>query len=291
MSLKETFLVLDGSYYLYRTYFGSDLNYSFSGIPNNAVKTSMATFRRVIELMQPTRIAVVFDSGTPTFRHKLSDAYKAHRPSPPDELKAQIPYMKDAFRALGVTVIEKDGFEGDDLIGTLAIKGQEDGFFVIISTGDKDMMQLVDNAIIIENSFSDVRFARENVKAKMGVYPEQIVDYLALVGDAADGVAGVQGIGAKTAANLLNEYGDIDNIIENLPNMRGSVPRAIGTSLEGLALDRILTKIKTDVDIGLEMDDFRVKPLDREAIDALMAELGYIYGWRLLDVIENLVTE
>lgn len=291
MSLKESFLVLDGSYYLYRTFHGSDLVYSFSGVPINAVRTSMATFRRVIENIQPSRIAVVFDSPEPTFRHALSDRYKSHRSPPPEELIAQLPYMKQAFRSLGVTVLEKSGFEGDDLVGTLATMGQEEGYFVIISTGDKDMMQLVDQGIIIENSFSDIRFGRENVKNKLGVYPEQVPDYLALVGDAADGIMGVQGIGAKTAAALLSTYTTIDGIIENLPNMSGKIPYCIGSSLEGLKLDRILTKIKTDVDIEHTMDDFKVKPMDRESIDALMEELGYIYGYRLLDIIENLVTE
>lgn len=291
MSLKETFLILDGSYYLYRTYYGSDLDYSFSGIPNNAVKTSMATFRRILELIQPSRVAVVFDSGQPTFRHKLSDRYKAHRPSPPDELKAQIPYLKAAFRGLGVQVIEKDGFEGDDLIGTLAVTGEDEGYFVIVSTGDKDMMQLVSPAIVIENSFSDVRYAREGVKGKLGVYPEQVADFLALVGDTADGVRGVPGVGAKSACALLQDFQSIDGILENLDSIPGAVGRRLGESLEGLALDRILTKIKTDVDIGLGMDDFKVKPMDRESVDALMSELGYIYGYRLLDIIEQLVEE
>lgn len=289
MALKQPFLVIDGSYYLYRTFFGSDLNYSFAGIPNNAIQTSMRTLRRVLELVQPVRVAVVFDSGKPTFRHELSDAYKAHRPSPPEELKVQIPYLKQAFANLGLTVVERDGFEGDDLIGTIAKEAQDEGYFVIISTGDKDMFQLVDKAIIVENSFTDVRFSREDVKQKLGVYPEQVVDYLALVGDSADGVAGVRGIGARTAANLLNHYGDIDKLIADLPNMGGSVARAIGTSLEGLKLDRVLTRIKTDVDIGLTMDDFNIKPIDREAIDAMMEDLGYIYGYRLLDVVERLV--
>lgn len=289
MALKNPFLIIDGSYYLFRTFFGSDLNYSFAGVPNNAVMTSMRTLRRVLELIGPTHVAVVFDSGEPTFRHELSSAYKAHRPSPPEELRMQIPYLKAAFSNLGIRVVEKAGFEGDDLIGTIATQAQDEGFFVIISTGDKDMFQLVDQAILVENSFADARFSREDVKRKLGVYPEQVVDYLALVGDSADGVAGVRGIGARTAANLLEDYGDIDAIIEDLPNMRGAAARAIASSLEGLALDRILTRIKTDVDIGLSIDDYRVKPIDQEGIDAMQADLGYIYGYRLLDVVERLV--
>lgn len=289
MALKQPFLIIDGSYYLYRTFFGSDLNYSFAGIPNNAVMTSMRTLRRVLENIQPERVAIVFDSGQPTFRHLLSASYKAHRNPPPEELLAQIPYLKQAFRNLGLQVIERDGFEGDDLIGTIATQAEDEGFFVIISTGDKDMFQLVSQGIIVENSFTDTRFSRSEVKQKLGVYPEQVVDYLALVGDTADGIKGVVGIGAKTAKNLLERYTTIDGILADLPNMGGAVPRAIGTSLEGLALDRILTKIKTDVDIGLTIDDYTIKPVDREAVDAMMEDLGYVYGYRLLDIVEGLV--
>jgi DNA polymerase-1 len=288
MSLKQPFLVVDGSYYLHRTFRGSDLEYSFGGIPVNAVKTSMATFRRVLEQIEPTRVAIVFDSGTPTFRHQLSSRYKAHRSPPPEELTAQIPYMLAAFSALGMQVVVRDGYEGDDLIGTIALQAASEGYFVIVSTGDKDMFQLVDQGIVIENPFTGMRFGREDVKSKMGVYPEQVVDYLALVGDVADGVQGVQGVGAKTASNLLSQFGSIDGIVDNLPNMVGRTPHLIGSSLESLKLDRVLTKIKTDVEIGLYPEDYRIQPLDRESVDALMDDLGYIFGYRLLNLLDRL---
>lgn len=285
---KPIFLVIDGSYYLYRTFFGSDISYSYSGIPNNAIQTSLRTIRRVIEQHEPDRIAVVFDHPAPTFRHEMSDTYKAHRNPPPTELIQQLPYFITALEAIGIKVVQHPGVEGDDVVGTLAVMGQNAGYQVIISTGDKDMFQLVDHSIIIENSFTGMWFDREHVKGKLGIYPEQVVDYLALVGDAADGVAGVAGIGAKTASNLLAKYESIDGIIANLEHMSGVVPRLIGSSLEGLALDRVLTRIKTDVALDLDIDDFRIKPVDRESVDALAEDIGYVYGYRLLGIMEAL---
>lgn len=287
---KPVFLIVDGSYFLYRTFFGSDLSYSYTGIPNNAIRTSLSTIRRLLETIEPSRMAVVFDHPARTFRHEASVLYKSHRNPPPEDLIKQLPYFMDAVAALGITVVQHPGVEGDDAIGTIAKNAEADGYFVIISTGDKDMTQLVNENIYVENGFSGLCFDPDTVLAKFGVRPDQIPDYLALTGDKADGIAGVPGIGSKIAAGLLSRYDNIDNLIDNLNVIPGAVSRQINDSLENLALDRFLTKIKTDVDLGLNTEDFRIEPHDQESIDSVTESIGFVYGYRLLSLVNTLAT-
>lgn len=273
---KPYVIVIDGSYFLHRTWHAVPPLHTSSGIPTNAIFGTINAIHRIIDRYNPTYMAVVFDSPDPTFRHKLSPRYKAHRPEYDPDMLSQIPWLHKIIEALGIPLIVRPGFEGDDLVGTLATIAVDAGEKVIISTGDKDMMQLVGDQLILEDSFKDHRTNREGVYQKFSVYPEQIVDMLALVGDTADGIAGVAGVGPKTAAGLLGQYQDIDGIIANVENIKGRLGGLIQEGMEGLKLDRILTKIVVDLPLELDLEDLALKPTDVPTLCEIYRELEFM---------------
>lgn len=273
---KPYTLVIDGSYFLHRTFHAVPPQRTRKGIPTNAIFGTINAIHRIIDRYQPQYMAVVFDSPDPTFRHKLSPAYKAHRPEYDPDMLVQIPWIMKIIEALGIPLIVRPGFEGDDIVGTLAMIAVEAGEKVIISTGDKDMMQLICDDLILEDSFRDHRTNREGVYNKFSVYPEQVSDLLALVGDSADGIAGVQGIGPKTAAGLLGQYGNIDGILENVDNIRGRLGEQIREGMEGLALDRVLSKIVTDLPLEVGIEDLEIKPTNVPVLTEIYKELEFM---------------
>ena len=273
---KPYVIIIDGSYFLHRTWHAVPPQRTRAGIPTNAIYGTINAIHRILDRYNPTYMAVVFDSPEPTFRHKLSPLYKAHRPEYDPDMTSQLPWLHKIIEALGIPLIVRPGYEGDDLVGTLAMIGVEAGEKVIISTGDKDMMQLVCDQLILEDSFKDHRTNREGVFQKFGVYPEQIADLLALVGDSADGIVGVQGVGPKTAAGLLGQYKDIDGIIENVGNVRGRLGGQLQEGMEGLKLDRVLSKIVTDLPLELDLEDLMVKPSNVPVLTEIYRELEFM---------------
>lgn len=268
-------IVVDGSYFLHRTYHAVPPQYNRKGVLTNAVYGVVNAIHRVLDRYNPEYMVVVFDHPTKTFRHELSPAYKADRPPHPEELVIQLGLIQDVLKALGVPVVSIAGHEGDDLIGTLAFMAADNGQKVMILTGDKDIAQLVDNDIVIEDYFKDVRYDIEGVYCRFNVYPDQIADMLALMGDKCDGIKGVTGIGAKGAAGLLGQYKTLDAVIENIPNMRGHTGRLLSAGLEDLALSRQLTKIVTDLPIDYDLDKIRLQPSDVQALKTIYDELGF----------------
>lgn len=221
------FVLVDGSYFLFRAFHAIPPLTTSTGLHTNAVRGAISAIQKLIRRTQPTHMAVIFDTPEPTFRHQLSPIYKGDRPSMPNELAEQIPYLHALIRALGLPLHMLPGAEADDIIGTLAKRAVSEGHHVLISTGDKDMAQLVTEHIKLEDSFKERSLDVDGVFEKFGVWPHQIVDYLTLMGDASDGIMGVAGVGAKTAAKLLNEYQTLDNILANAANIKGKVGKTL----------------------------------------------------------------
>lgn len=191
------FVLVDGSYYLFRTYHALPPLRNREGLHTNAIRGTLNALNKLMRTYQPTHMAVLFDTKEPTFRHELSVDYKAHRPPMDSELSEQIPYIHRMIEALGIPLIKLPGAEADDLIGTLARQVEKLGHEVIISTGDKDMAQLVSPLINLEDSFKGSRMDEAGVVEKFGVRADQMIDYLTLMGDASDGIKGIPGIGQK----------------------------------------------------------------------------------------------
>lgn len=232
---------------------------------------------------QPTHMAVIFDTPEPTFRHELSPIYKGDRPSMPDELSQQIPYLHALIRALGIPLYMLPGAEADDIIGTLAKRAEAEGHQVLISTGDKDMAQLVTDKVTLEDSFKEKPMDVQGVFEKFGVWPNQIVDYLTLMGDASDGIMGVPGVGAKTAAKLLTEYGSLGGILENVDKIKGRVGQNIKDNVDGIAIDHQLASIVCDLDMGLTFADLKLCDPNTEELRRLYTELEFRNQLQSLD--------
>lgn len=255
---KPPVILVDGSYYLFRCFHGLPLLSNQDGLPTNATRGVLNALGKLIKKYKPTHMAVAFDTKAPTFRHELSDAYKAHRPPMDDDLRVQIPYIHDLIEKLGIPLIKIDGFEADDIIGTLAHTACQNGYPVVISTGDKDMAQLVNDCVILEDSFKDKITDVQGVFDKFGVHNTQIADYLTLMGDSSDGIAGIPKVGAKTASKLLTEYGDIDGILANLANIKGMVGQKIYEHQGEIPLNRTLATIVTNLELPISFDELRL---------------------------------
>ena len=265
--------LVDGSSYLYRAFYALPPLSSSSGEPTGAVLGVLNMLNRIFKEDDPQLIAVVFDAPGRTFRDELFEEYKAHRPPMPDELRAQIAPLIEAIPALGLPMLRVAGVEADDVIGTLAERAAREGLSVIISTGDKDMAQLVNDKITLVNTMFETRLDRAGVKAKFDVFPEQIVDYLALVGDSSDNIPGVPKVGPKTAAKWLNEYSTLDAIIAHAGEIQGKVGESLRENLAQLELSRRLATIRRDVPLELAPADLTRRPPDVETLSALYRRL------------------
>ncbi len=244
-------LLIDGSSYLYRAFHALPPLSNSRGQPTGAVLGVLNMLNKLIKEEAPDRIAVVFDAPGRTFRDDLFEQYKAHREPMPDELRSQVQPLLEAVQALGLPLLRVPGVEADDVIGTLAEQGAAAGYDVLISTGDKDMAQLVGPRISLVNTMSNTRLDRAGVKAKFDVFPEQIIDYLALVGDSSDNIPGVTGVGPKTAARWLNQYQTLDAVTAHAAEITGKVGENLRNELPVLELSRKLATI--DKSLTLEV--------------------------------------
>src|SRR5271154_3259997 len=254
MAARKLILV-DGSGYLYRAFHALPPLTTSRGEPTGAVLGVLNMLNKMIKEEAPDRIAVVFDAPGRTFRDDLFDQYKAHRAPMPDDLRSQVQPLLEAVEALGLPLLRVAGVEADDVIGTLAIQGAAAGYEVLISTGDKDMAQLVGPHICLVNTMSNTRLDRAGVKAKFDVLPEQIVDYLALVGDSSDNIPGVTGVGPKTAAKWLNQYQTLDTLIARVAEIGGKVGESLRNELPALELSRKLATIDTALKLDMTPED------------------------------------
>jgi len=280
---RKILLLVDGSSYLYRAFHAlPDLRNS-AGEPTNAIKGVLAMLHKLRKDYAADYIACVFDAKGKTFRDALYPAYKAHRPPMPDDLRSQIEPLHAAIRAEGWPLVVVDGVEADDVIGTLVHHAERKGIHSIVSTGDKDMAQLVDDHVTLVNTMSQETLDEAGVAAKFGVPPERIIDYLTLVGDAVDNVPGVAKCGPKTAVKWLAEYGTLDNLLAHADAIKGTVGDNLRAARDWLPQARALITIKTDVTLPFEFDDLVLGPRDRDALRALFERYEFRTWLRELD--------
>ncbi|MGZ4999201.1 MAG: DNA polymerase I [Methylomonas sp.] len=274
-SSPNKLILVDGSSFLFRAFHALPPLNNAEGVPTNAVYGVSNMLRKLINDYGTPYFAVVFDAPGKTFRHDLYDQYKAHRPQMPDDLRVQIKPLHDLIRSLGLPLIIEDGVEADDVLGCLAQSAARQGFHVIISTGDKDMAQLVNEHITLENTMTNTRMDRQGVEEKFGVKPEQIIDYLALTGDAVDNIPGVPKVGPKTAAKWLQEYGTLDNLIAHADEIKGKIGDNLRESLAQLPISRELTTIRCDVALHYSLEDLKRKEPDIAALKQQLSSLGF----------------
>ncbi|MBG8695883.1 DNA polymerase I [Neisseria meningitidis] len=256
MSNRPTLLLVDGSSYLYRAYHAMGQNLTApDGAPTGALYGVLNMLHRLRSEYPHDYCAVVFDAKGKNFRHQMFEEYKATRPPMPDDLRPQAEALPDLVRLTGWPVLVIGQVEADDVIGTLAKQGAEHGLRVIVSTGDKDMAQLVDERVTLVNTMSSETLDIEGVKAKFGVRPDQIRDYLALMGDKVDNVPGVEKCGPKTAVKWLEAYGSLAGVMEHASEIKGKVGENLQAALPQLPLSYDLVTIKTDVDLHAELSD------------------------------------
>ena len=263
--MDKKLVLIDGYGFLFRAFFAIKANMTRSdGTPTNGVYGFTRMLINLLVEVNATHIAVVFDSGKKTFRNDIYDKYKANRPPVPQELIPQFPLIRDVAKALNLCVLEKEGFEADDIIATIALKAVKEGYEVLIVSSDKDLAQVVDENIFIYDAMKQVKVGVEEVKEKWGVEnPKQLLDVLSLMGDSADNVPGVPSIGPKTASELINQFGSIENLIENLDKIKQEKRRnAIKDNLDDLLLSKRLITLFTDVSIINSMDELQIKPLN-----------------------------
>lgn len=276
MTTKNKPLVLvDGSSYLYRAYHALPALMNSKGFPTGAVYGMINMLKKLIADYQPDYLAVVFDTKGKTFRDELYADYKATRKETPDDLVKQIEPIYEIIRAMGLPIIAIPGVEADDVIGTLAETATKNKIDTLISTGDKDLAQLVNPHITLINTMTNTRMDPEGVKEKFGVRPDRIIDYLTLVGDSSDNIPGVEKVGPKTAVKWLDEYGSLDAIVANANHISGKVGENLRSFLPQLPLTRALVTIKKDVDLSVEQGALKVQPAQKEKLIALFREMEF----------------
>lgn len=284
---QQRLILVDGSSFLFRAFHAVPPLSSPKGLPTNAIHGVTNMLRKLIAEYHSDYITVVFDAPGKSFRNDLYDQYKANRPPMPDDLRVQIAPLHDVIRAMGLPLIMIPDVEADDVIGVFAQQAERHGFKVIISTGDKDMAQLVNDNIMLENTMTNTRMDSQGVFDKFGVTPEQIVDYLALIGDSSDNIPGIPKVGPKTAAKWLAQYGTIDNLVGSAHEITGKIGENLRDNLQQLALSKQLATIVCNLDLPYSIDDLKQQPMNVVALKTLLSELGFT-SW--LKILNNMAT-
>ena len=280
---RKTLLLVDGSSYLYRAFHALPDFRNQAGEPTNAIKGVLSMLHKLRRDHAADYIACVFDAKGKTFRDDLYPDYKAHRPAMPDDLRCQIEPLHALIRAEGWPLVVIDGVEADDVIGTLVQHATQKGIHSIVSTGDKDMAQLVNDQVTLVNTMSEETLDAAGVATKFGVPPERIIDYLTLIGDTVDNVPGVAKVGPKTAVKWLAEYGTLDNLMAHADEIKGVVGDNLRAARDWLPRARALLTIKMDVALPFDFDDLVLKPRDTDALRALFERYEFRTWLRELD--------
>lgn len=271
----KTLLLVDGSSYLYRAFHAMPDLRSPTGEPTGAIQGVLNMLRRLRADYPSDYSACVFDAKGKTFRDDMYPEYKAHRPSMPPELAAQIEPLHKAIAAFGWNILMIDGVEADDVLGTLAHQATQGGSCCVISTGDKDLAQLVNSQVTLINTMNNETLDEAGVLAKFGVPPERIVDYLTLVGDTVDNVPGVSKCGPKTAVKWLTQYGTLDNLIAHASDVGGAVGENLRSALDWLPIGRQLITVKRDVPLPVHFDELVAPAQDSEQLRVLLQGFGF----------------
>ncbi|GGZ92763.1 DNA polymerase I [Ignatzschineria ureiclastica] len=274
--MSKTFLVIDGSNFLFRAFHALPPLKSPDGRPTGAIRGVINMFEKLMREFRPDYLGVIFDASGKSFRNDLFEEYKAHRPPMPDDLRAQIEPLFEIIDLMGYPRISIPGIEADDVIATLAVEAKSKGIRTIIASSDKDLAQLVEDGVInMYDGMKNEMLGREEVFAKYGVYPEQVRDYLSLMGDSADNIPGVQGVGPKTAAKWIHEWGSLEGIVENAEKIKGKVGERLRESLDVLALSKKLTTLYTEASLPFKVEELTPKDRFTERLQSIYQELGF----------------
>ena len=268
-------LLIDGSSYLYRAFHAMPDFRNKADEPTGAIYGVINMLKRARYDIKPDYVACIFDAKGKTFRDDIYPEYKANRPSMPDDLRAQIDSLHKCIKALGIPLMVIPEVEADDVIATLTSKGLEAGLEIVISTGDKDIAQLIKPNVTIINTMTGEVLDKEGVKIKFGVYPDRMIDYQSLVGDSVDNVPGVDKVGPKTAVKWLNEFGNLESIIAHADEIKGKVGENLRQSIEWLPTTRELVTLKDDVELTFNMEDLSYRPEDKNALASLFDKLNF----------------
>jgi len=274
--MKKTLYLVDGSAYIYRAYHAIRNLSNSKGLPTNAAFGFTKMIMKLMDEKKPEFLAVMFDVKGPTFRHEIYKDYKANRPPMPDDLAVQVPIIKDIVRGFNLKIFEKQGFEADDLIGTLSLLAENAGFSVVMVTGDKDFLQLVTDDATIWDPMKNVIMDKSNVKEKLGIKPEQVIDVMGLSGDTADNIPGVPGIGPKTAASLVQKFGSMENLYEHVGAITKKKQKENLLEYRDQAfLSRELVTINKNIPIDFDPDALKVQQPDEQALSDIFKKLEF----------------
>tara|TARA_B100000029_G_scaffold513683_1_gene614002 strand:+ start:819 stop:3512 length:2694 start_codon:yes stop_codon:yes gene_type:complete len=263
---RKKLILIDGSSYLYRAFYALPNLKNSAGENTGAIHGVINMINKLIQTHDPNHIVVIFDAKGKNFRHKIYKDYKGTRKAMPDELKEQVQPIIDFIQSLGIKVIQIDGVEADDVIATLARKFSNKDEKVLISSGDKDLAQLVSENIELVNSFDNKLLDKKAIKEKFGVTPNKIFDYLVLIGDKSDNVPGVDKVGPKTAIDLIEKYKSLDGIIKNINKLKGKLYENLSNSLDKIEIAKKLIKLKDDVSINENLEDFSISNRDEKEL-------------------------
>ncbi|MGC8928211.1 MAG: DNA polymerase I [Myxococcota bacterium] len=273
---REKLVIIDGQSYIYRAFYAIRRLSNSKGLPTNAIYGFVQMMQKVIKDLKPEYVCIVFDSQEKTLRHEIYSEYKANRPPMPDDLSVQIPYIHKIVEAYRITKLMVPGYEADDIIATLTKRGKETNKDVIIITGDKDLMQLVDDDVKVFDTMKDKLYSPEDVKARYGVEPEYIRDLLALSGDSSDNIPGAKGVGEKTALNLIKQFGHIENLLKKIDEIETeSLRNKIKNSEADILLSYRLVTLKDDLELGVDIEGLRYRGEDRTELNKLFSEFEF----------------
>lgn len=273
--IKHTMVLIDGSYYLFRAFHAVRNLRNAKGEPTGAIYGFINMIKKHLGEGGPDYFGVVFDAKGGTFRNKLYPKYKANRPPMPDELVCQIQPLHDIIHAMGIPLLKVADVEADDVIATLSLKASKQGIKTIISTGDKDLAQIVNDNTHLINTMNDVYLDEEGVKNKFGVHPCAIIDYLILIGDSVDNIKGVSKVGPKTAVKWLKEYGSLEEIIKNAHQIAGKIGENLREFIPEISLSRELITLKRDVCLDVEPENLIIKKPDNAKLKIMFSHLGF----------------
>ncbi|MBF0493011.1 MAG: DNA polymerase I [Deltaproteobacteria bacterium] len=283
MTAKKLFL-LDASSYIFRAFYATPSLKNAKGFPTNAIYGFVQMLSSLMRQHEIDHLVSVYDRPEPTFRKQAYQEYKAQRAETPEDLSRQIPLLKEIVQEMGVPALEKIGFEADDLIGTLAYQARDLGYEVVIVTGDKDLMQLVQPGIRLLDTMKNKWCDEAEVKEKFGVKPSQVIEVLGLAGDSSDNIPGVPGVGEKTAMALMEQFGNLEGLYENIEQLKGKRKEILIANKELAFLSRQLATIDTKVSFEWKEDDFKLRAPDQEKLNAIYQDLGF---QRLIKKIET----
>lgn len=275
MAKKKLYLI-DGNSLLYRSYYGIQRLSTSKGFPTNAVFGFISMLKKLMERKKPHYLGIVFDTKGPTIRHKAFKDYKANRKPMPEDLVVQIPVIKKILRAFNIPLFEQENYEADDVLGSLAQRASSHNVLSVIVTNDKDLFQLVDKLTIVYNPVKEISLDEKKVKEHFGVSPSQVVDVLALWGDASDNIPGVPGIGEKTSKALINQFGSLEKLLNNLDNIEKTrLQEKIKQNLEQLKLSQQLATIEKGLDVKFNLEDFSVSEPNYKELIPIFQELEF----------------